>query len=72
LTIIHLKGSVMKNPAHHWTTFQKGRLKIKACGNCGEMRLPNNESSACSKANMYSSPIMKAGYTQFAGALSNH
>jgi len=61
----------MTKSTHLWTTFQKGRLKIKACGNCGEMRLPNNESSDCTKENMYSSPIVRAGYTRFAGASSN-
>lgn len=60
----------MTNSNHYWTTFQKGRLKLKACENCGEMRLPNNETSACYRENMYSSPIIRAGYTRFAGAAS--
>ncbi len=61
----------MTNSNHDWTTFQKGRLKIKACSHCGEMRLPNNESSDCSREKMFASPIIRAGYTRFAGAASN-
>ena len=54
----------MIESTHQWTTFQKGRLKIKACGNCGEMSLSNNDQSDCSKKNMNASPIVRAGYVQ--------
>ncbi len=52
----------MSNSSHQWTTFQKGRLKVKACGCCGEMCLPSNAQSACEKENIHLSPIVRAGY----------
>lgn len=53
----------MKNTTHQWTTFQKGRLRIKACACCGEMSLPSNAESVCDKRNILISPIVRAGYT---------
>ncbi len=47
---------------HQWTTFQKGRLKIKACRCCGQMSLPSNNQSICDKDNILLSPIVRAGY----------
>jgi hypothetical protein len=52
----------MSNTTHQWTTFQKGRLKVKACACCGEMCLPSNASSICENGNISLSPIAKAGY----------
>ena len=48
---------------HQWTTFQKGRLKIKACACCGEMSLPSNLNGECAQGSILNSPIIKAGYT---------
>ncbi len=48
---------------HQWTTFQKGRLKIKACSCCGEMSLPSNAQGACEQGSILNSPMVKAGYT---------
>ena len=51
------------NSNHHWATFQKGRLKIKACSCCGEMSLPSNFKMNCEQGGILNSPIIKAGYT---------
>lgn len=53
----------MTNQNHHWTTFYKGRLKVKACSKCGEMSLPSNIEAACEGKNIQLSPILKAGYS---------
>ena len=53
----------MSNTTHHWTMFQKGRLRVKACACCGEMNLTNNTDSICDKRNILISPIVRAGYT---------
>ena len=52
----------MPNLNHHWTTFEKGKLKIKACGHCGQMCLPSNTNSECDKQNILLSPVVRAGY----------
>ena len=57
----------MKQPAkqqttHQWTLFQEGKIKIKACGCCGQMLLPSNLQSSCEEQNISLSPIVQAGY----------
>jgi len=47
---------------HEFETFQKGRIKIKACSRCGEMRLPSNVDENCVKRKLSLSPVGKAGY----------
>ena len=51
------------NTNHQWTTFQKGRLTVKACSCCGEMKLPGNTHMVCEQGSILKSPIIKAGYT---------
>jgi hypothetical protein len=51
------------NIGHQWATFQKGRLKVKACSCCGEMSLPSNSQVRCQQGGILNSPIIKAGYT---------
>jgi hypothetical protein len=51
------------NTNHQWATFQKGRLKVKACSCCGEMSLPSNSKMSCQQGGILTSPIVKAGYT---------
>lgn len=53
----------MPSKNHHWTTFYKGRLKVKACCKCGEMSLPSNTEAVCEGKNLLLSPILKAGYS---------
>ena len=53
----------MPNSNHHWTTFYKGRLRVKACSKCGEMSLPSNTEALCEGKNIVLSPILKAGYS---------
>jgi len=48
---------------HQFETFQKGRIKIKACSRCGEMRLPSNIDENCERRKLSLSPVGKAGYT---------
>jgi len=48
---------------HQFETFQKGRIKIKACSRCGEMRLPSNIDENCIRRKLSLSPVGKAGYT---------
>ncbi len=52
----------MDDLKHQWTTFQKGRIRIKACASCGELHLPSNSEGRCSHNRMLESPIVKAGY----------
>jgi len=52
----------MTNNKHQWTTFQKGRMKLKACACCGEMKLPSNTHNLCKNDNLIVSPIVRAGY----------
>jgi hypothetical protein len=47
---------------HQWATFQKGRVKVKACACCGQLHLPSNSDEACENANVFESQIVKAGY----------
>ena len=48
---------------HEFETFQKGRIKIKACSRCGEMRLPSNIAENCVRRKLSLSPVGKAGYS---------
>jgi len=47
---------------HVFETFHKGRIKIKACTRCGELRLPSNVNENCVRRKLSLSPIGKAGY----------
>lgn len=52
----------MSQSAHQWAKFEKGRLKLTACADCGVMSLPGNIYTSCEQKNILSSPIVKAGY----------
>ncbi|MDQ7050112.1 MAG: hypothetical protein Q9M92_11505 [Enterobacterales bacterium] len=52
----------MKAQKHQWSTFQKGRIKIKACSTCGELHLPSNSEQSCLNNRVLESPIFQAGY----------
>jgi len=47
---------------HQWTTFNKGRIKVKACYSCGELHLPSNSENACENSGVLESMLVKAGY----------
>ena len=47
---------------HIWTTYQKGRMKIKACACCGQMHLASNAHKSCDPSEIKSSPLILAGY----------
>jgi len=47
---------------HQWTIFCKGRMRVEACTNCGDLHLPNNTESQCSDNKLTNSSIVMAGY----------
>ncbi len=52
----------MDTSKHQWATFQKGRMRIKACVSCGELHLPSNSEKNCRAKSLQDSQIVKAGY----------
>ena len=55
-------GKSKQNDKHQWTTFHKGRMKVKACASCGELHLPSNSEKSCDSGNVLESQLVKAGY----------
>jgi len=49
---------------HQWTTFNKGRIKVKGCASCGELHLPSNSEKVCENTGVLESLLIKAGYRQ--------
>ena len=47
---------------HQWTIFCKGRMRVEACSNCGDVHLPSNTNSQCSDNELIESQMVKAGY----------
>ncbi|MET1253726.1 hypothetical protein [Aliikangiella maris] len=52
----------MATTKHQWVTFQKGRVKVKACASCGDLHLPSNTDKPCENLGILDSQIVKAGY----------
>ena len=52
----------MQTRKHQWATFNKKRIRVKACANCGEMHLPSNSNNYCEPKTLAESQIVKAGY----------
>lgn len=48
--------------SHQWIIFSKGRMRVEACSNCGDLHLPSNTESQCSDNQLTNSQIVKAGY----------
>jgi len=48
--------------SHQWTIFSKGRMRVEACTNCGDVHLPSNTDNQCSDNELIESQIIKAGY----------
>jgi len=60
----------MTKTKHQWATFQKGRMRVKACVSCGELHLPSNSEKACEHHAVLESQIVKAGYRLYGGHAS--
>ena len=52
----------MKEHKHQWAIFRKGRMRVKACANCGDIHLPSNANKSCQNVNIMQSEIIKSGY----------
>ena len=48
--------------SHQWTMFCKGRMRVEACSNCGDVHLPSNTNNQCSDNKLSESQMTKAGY----------
>lgn len=62
------KERKMETSKHQWATFQKGRMRIKACVSCGELHLPSNSEKICQAKSLIDSQIVKAGYRLYGEA----
>jgi len=60
----------MKELKHQWAIFRKGRMRVKACANCGEIHLPSNAGKNCEHTDIMKSEIVKSGY-QLLGTCSS-
>ncbi len=49
--------------SHQWTIFSKGRMRVEACSNCGDLHLPSNTDNQCSDNELVDSQIVAAGYS---------
>ncbi|MGB0496148.1 MAG: hypothetical protein ACPGJI_07320 [Kangiellaceae bacterium] len=52
----------MSESNHHWGIFCKGRMRVEACLECGDLHLPSNTEGQCSNVELSESQIVKAGY----------
>ena len=52
----------MRDTTHQWRMFSKGRMRVEACLNCGDLRLASNTNAPCSDVALSESQIVKAGY----------
>ena len=64
----------MGRTKHQWATFQKGRMKLRACVCCGELHLPSNSEKVCDNTAVLDSMIVKSGYRLYAdqASLASH
>ena len=52
----------MSETTHQWKMFSKGRMRVEACENCGDLHLASNTNYPCSETELSESQIVKAGY----------
>lgn len=57
----------MGKTKHQWATFQKGRMRVRACVCCGELHLPSNSEKVCEDHAVLDSMIIKSGYRLYGG-----
>ncbi|WP_196139923.1 hypothetical protein [Aliikangiella sp. G2MR2-5] len=47
---------------HQWQYFYKGKMKVKACINCGNINFAAAQNTDCEKKDLSESLLVKAGY----------